>query len=220
MSTRSFTVFALFSVLLAASTAHAAPIFIQNAFNTGFPSDREFDTLFADDFSIAASDTVRSVSWMGLYSPDNTAPAVDDFEIRFYADATGAPGVLLQTFAVGNAVARTAVGTLSTFTTYSYIGDLAAGFGINAGTPYWLVIANDTTGDNDNWFWAAQTSGGNAQFSLNDGGSWAPTLVDGATVFTVGNGNVAVPEPASLLLVGIGVAAALRRKSRSSGTHN
>lgn len=215
MSTRSFTVFALFSLLLTVSTAHAAPIFTQNAFNTAFPSDREFDTLFADDFSIAANDTARSVSWIGVYSPDNTAPAVDDFEIRFYADAAGAPGALLQTFAVGNAVARTAVGTLATFTTYSYTADLGAGFGINAGTAYWLVIANDTTGDNDNWFWAAQTSAGNAHFSLNDGATWAPTLVDGAMVFTLDNANAAVPEPASLLLVGIGVAAALRRKRQT-----
>src|SRR5688572_27457730 len=103
---------AMLSLLFTVSAAHAAPIFSQNARTTAFPSEREFDTLIADDFSIAANDTALSVSWQGVYAFDNVAPAVDDFEIRFHADAAGEPGALLQTFSVGNAVSRTAVGPL------------------------------------------------------------------------------------------------------------
>ena len=79
---------------------------------------------------------------------------------------------------------------------------------------YWLMIANETTGDNDNWYWAVQTGpGGNVQLSVDDGGSWSPTLVAAETSFILDNDNVSVPEPASFLLVGIGVAAvAVRRK--------
>jgi hypothetical protein len=51
------------------------------------------------------------------------------FEIRFYADAAGAPGALLQTHAVGNAVSRAAVGLLGgTLTEYAYTASLGAGF--------------------------------------------------------------------------------------------
>jgi hypothetical protein len=204
----------VFSLLITASAAHAAPIFTQSgAPNSAFPSDREFDTLIADDFTLAANEVIRSVSWLGSYAFDGTAPAVDDFEIRFYADAAGSPGALLQSFAVGDAVARAAVGMLGPFITYGYTADLGGGFGAAAGTTYWLMIANDTTGDNDNWYWSVQTGpGGNVHVSVNDGGSWSPSLAPAETDFILDNENVSVPEPASFLLVGIGVAAAARRK--------
>ena len=139
----------LFWFLMTASAAHAAPIFTQSAYNDAFPSDREFDTLIADDFTLAANEVIRSVSWLGTYAFDGTAPAVDDFQIRFYADAAGSPGALLQSFAVGDAVARAAVGMLGPF--------------MPMGTPRISAAAS-------------------------------------------------VPEPASFLLVGVGLAAAARRK--------
>lgn len=211
MAIRSSLATALLSLLFTVSAAHAAPIFSQNAKTTGFPSELEFDTLIADDFSIAANDTALSVSWQGGYAFDNTAPAVDDFEIRFYADAAGEPGALLQTFSVGNAVSRTVVGLLGTFTEYGYTANLGAGFDIAAGTTYWLMIANDTTGDADNWYWSVQVGTGNVHLSLDDGGSWAPTTVAAAAYFTLDNAAV-VPEPASVILIATGVAAAVARK--------
>ena len=44
------------------------------------------------DFALAAPDSARSIAWSGVYAFDGTAPAVDDFEIRFYADVAGALG--------------------------------------------------------------------------------------------------------------------------------
>jgi hypothetical protein len=204
--------YVVFACLITASAADAAPIFTQSGTpDTAFPSEREFDTLIADDFTLPADEVIRSVSWLGSYAFDGSAPAVDGFQIRFYADAAGSPGALLQTFAVGDAVARTAVGMLGPFITYGYTADLGGGFGAAAGTAYWLMIANDTTGDNDNWYWAVQTGpGGNVQLSEDDGGSWSTTLVAAEASFILDNASV--PEPASFLLVGIGLAAAARRK--------
>jgi hypothetical protein len=202
---------AMLSLLFTVSAAHAAPIFSQNARTTGFPSEREFDTLIADDFSIAANDTALSVSWQGVYAFDNVAPAVDDFEIRFHADAAGQPGALLQTFSVGNAVSRTAVGPLGTFTEYGYTANLGAGFDIAAGTTYWLMIGNDTTGHADNWYWSVLLAAGNVHLSFDDGDSWAPTRPAAAAYFTLDNA-VVVPEPASIVLIGTGAAAAVARK--------
>jgi len=204
----------VFSLLIAASAASAAPIFTQSvAPDSAFPSEREFDTLIADDFTLPANEVIRSVSWLGNYAFDGTAPALDDFQIRLYADAAGSPGALLQSFAVGDDVARAAVGMLGPFITYGYTADLGGGFGAAAGTTYWLMIANETTGDNDNWYWAVRTGpGGNVQLSVDDGGSWSPSLAAAETHFVLDNDNVPVPEPASFLLVGIGAAAAVRRK--------
>lgn len=204
----------VFSLSITASAAYAAPIFTQSvAPDSAFPSDCEFDTLIADDFTLAADEVIRSVSWLGSYAFDGTAPAVDDFHIRFYADDAGAPGALLQSFAVGDAASRAAVGMLGTFITYGYTADLGGGFAAAGGTTSWLMIANDTTGDNDNWYWAVQTGpGGNVQLSVDNGGSWSATLVAAEANFILDNEKVSVPEPASFLLLGIGAAAALRRK--------
>ena len=204
---------AVFSLLITTSAAYAAPIFTQSvAPDSAFPSEREFDTLLADDFTLPGNEVIRSVSWLGAYAFDGTAPAVDDFQIRLYADAAGSPGALLQSFSVGDAVARAAVGMVGPFITYGYTADLGAGFGATAGSTYWLMIADDTTGDNDNWYWAVKTGPGNVQLSVDDGGSWSPTLVAAETHFVLDDENVSIPEPASFLLVGIGVAAAARRK--------
>ena len=217
MSIRSLLAPAVVSLLLTVSVAHAAPIFTQNvASNTAYPSELEFDTLIADDFSIAANDTVRSVSWHGAYAFDNSAPAADGFEIRFYADAAGEPGALLQTFVVGNAVSRTAIGLLGPVTEYGYIADLGAGFDIAAGTTYWLVIANDTASDDDNWYWSVQTGGGNVQLTTDAGASWGTASPAAATYFALDNA-VVVPEPSSLLLIGLGLAAVMRR-TRAAAT--
>jgi hypothetical protein len=132
------------------------------------------------------------------------------FEILLYANAAGAPGSLLQTFVLGDAVSRTAVGVLGMFTEYGYTANLGVGFDIAAGTTYWLVIANDTAGDNDNWYWSVQRDVGNVQLTTDGAASWETAAPIAAAYFALDNAAV-VPEPSSLLLIGLGLAAVMRR---------
>ena len=85
----------LVALLLVTASAQAATIFSQTPPNqTGQLSDLDYGLGVheADDFNLAANDTVLSVTWRGFYAqsvptdgnPPNTPLATDDFTISFY----------------------------------------------------------------------------------------------------------------------------------------
>jgi len=186
----------------------ATPIFSQTfSAISGRLSDADTPTFTADNFSIGAADTVRSVSWQGFYYSNGSAPALDDFAISFYSDNSGSVGGLIQTFNVDNNVNRVGTGVLlfnnaSEF--FNYTADLGTGISLGAGA-YWISVFNDTTADtNDSWYWSVELGNGNPA-ALNQNGSWR--IVSGENYFVLDNENLsAVPEPSSLALLGFGLA--------------
>ena len=67
----------------------------------------EFFEREGGDWPVLLDSSVTAIEWSGLYAFDNIPPIADDFTIEIYSDAAGLPGILLDTFSVGDNVNRT-----------------------------------------------------------------------------------------------------------------
>ncbi len=201
---------------MASLSVSAAPVFTQTpTITTGTFSDVDYPIRVADDFTFGTAETVRSVTWRGMYYSTGTPQAVDNFTLVFYSDAGGNVGSVLGTFNVGNAVNRadTGLNFLPSIDFFEYSADLGSGLSLASGS-YWLSVFNDTTVDpNDGWFWGTQPFGGNNRLSIS-GGPFNPNGM--VSYFVLDNANLStnnVPEPSTLLLACIGlVGLGLRRR--------
>ena len=171
-----------------------------------------------DDFSIADSSNITAVAWSGAYvdlndvappAPDSTA-----FAFRFYADAAGAPGALLyeQSVAFANITSTffgtgTAGGLDAAF--YNFSADLPAAFGATGGLKYWLAISSVApTYAPTGWAWLSGIGGDDSSLQV----------LNSNTPITRGRDRqfdlYAVPEPAMLVLVSLGLAGAVHARRR------
>lgn len=170
-------------------------------------SDFDFPFQAADDFQLqAGANTITDIHWWGLYGFSNTATEPDDFTIRFFSDAGGSPALNpLFEFAIGD-VGRVDTGfDVSGLDVYAYSVDIAP-LMLTADTTFWLSIVNDTTADtNDNWLWSFE-GGGNGHLRSEGDDPWASSILEDQLGFQLTNDALAVPEPASLTLFGMGLA--------------
>jgi hypothetical protein len=207
---------AVAAILTCGTASQAAPIFSQMTVPpTGeFYSDSQHGAgvLTADDFVLGGSDTIRSVFWQGANSPAG-APGPDSFRINIYADPIDGSS-LIQSFSVGAANRSATGGTVGAGDIlYNYSANLGgAGFFVTAGTRYWISIVNDAMVDPINdWTWAGSFSG-SGRGSFNNGLTWFSQASQ--TNFVLDNASLpaAVPEPATLTLVCLGLVAIARAR--------
>ncbi len=172
-------------------------------------SDDDFPFLLADDFVLVSTSILTSISWTGAYIFLNTPP-VDNFDIYLFQDTgSGSPqNSPFATFNIGSSADRSISGaTIFGFDVYEYEASIPNTL-LNAGEQYWLAIANDTTGDVDDWFWGADLDAGNSAGRILSG-AWSPT--DHALDFRLN----AIPEPAVGMVCLLGFCGFLaRRRSR------
>ncbi len=182
----------------------------------GFRSDSDFapgPRQVGDDFTLAATATAGQIQWWGVYSPNNTPTAPDDFTIRFFTITAGVPSPIpLFSYPIGD-VGRVDSGLnigLTLFDIYSFTATIPDTT-LLAGS-YLLSVVNNTASDtNDSWLWATSGSGTGSQVRVNEGDPWISLAGQGNPEFAF---NISSPNPpavpdsgTSALLLGLSLGA-------------
>jgi hypothetical protein len=189
-----------------------------NPDNTGAGAS-EANYRLADDILLTGTDTIRSVQFWGAHWSSGTVPAVGDFELVIYGDASGLPD--------SNSVLGTSALSLASRvdTGYDHNDENGAnilGYTMNLDVPvtldagaYWLSIYLAINVPSTIFVW--QESGadgsGNSHQSSDSGASWFNQST--SLAFSMSN-TTAIPEPTSAILMGVftGFGFYIRRRFR------
>ena len=149
----------LVALLVLPVTATAQPVLFEQlpGHFGGFTSDGRTITV-ADDFQLTTPALLQRITWWGGYSGFMPTPS-DDFTVRVFSDAGGAPGALLQAFTPGN-VQRVFTGEFVSpprSDEFEYTFDLPADVPLEANKTYWLSVINVPSADI--WQWEASHCG-------------------------------------------------------------
>lgn len=114
-----------------------------------------FVVVRAQHFTLFAPTTIDSIRFWGGYYPNNTPPT-DDLTVIFHADGGGFPGAAVSTqlsVPVTRALSGFSIGGVDE---WEFVTELPIPVSLAAGD-YWIEIFNDTTGDDDTFFWSGSS---------------------------------------------------------------
>lgn len=193
-------------LVLAASLAVQAGVTQPPDQVAGWWSNTTNTQVMADDFAAPITGQITVVEWWGLFYPSNL-PTSDTFTIRVFTDSSGSPGAKISDESTAIVPISTGISAAG-YDEYYYSMALTAPVALTSGANYWISILCT----NGEWCWETG-SGGNG---INAYTLIPPTFETGWGFFSDDQAMVitVVPEPGSIALFGIGIAAVvLRRRS-------
>lgn len=158
----------------------------------------------ANQFVSGASGSVSDVILPLNYASGDPNATID---VQLVADNANMPGTVLESWTVG---------TSGTFGSWSapetLTGDGSAS--LAAGTSYWLVLSPTNVGNSDLWAVLNYNEAGATGLDLyNQGSGWASN--PGATLGAFEVDVAPTPEPATMTLLGLGIAGLIARRRRA-----
>jgi hypothetical protein len=205
-------------------SAQASPIFSQTPASdlNALASDRGFDASGheqADNVTLVAPDTARSVTWRGTFAFSRTPQFPLSLDLIFYGNGAGnlpnVNDILSSTtvsFASTNDFTDTGI-DVAGFNVYEFRANLTP-TALPAGTPVWFSVLGDSRADaDDNFYWIDGNDAGDTAERGDVAGN-GPFIARTYGPFYFILDNAPIPEPASLGTLALATGALVLRRRR------